>query len=398
MTAFLLALILAIRVVLAGTLTVEVLDVGQGDAILIRSPGGKVVLVDAGPPGAGIVGMLRRRGIERIDLLVATHAHADHIGGMPAVLQNFEVRRFGDSGQPHTTRVYDRTMRLVEEEGIPYRVMRRGQRYNLDDRAWIEVLSPGDRPFSGTRSDLNSNSVVLRLQHGRTCVLLPGDAEAPTEQFLLREGLEPCEGLKVAHHGGAHSTTQAFLDALRPRYAAISVGAGNRYHHPRPETLDRLEAAGVEVHRTDLEGTITFVSTRRKLRVTAAPEPGRAALAGATVSRGPGGRRLLGGPPRRGAGAADVPEPGAATADAGATPAAEAPDGGALNLNRADLAALDTLPGIGPTKARAFLSWRESHGPCTDLEELDAVPGFGPGTIRSLRGLAVCGPAAESAP
>lgn len=262
-----LALLLLSLQALAGTLEVHMLDVGQGDAILLRSPAGKTVLVDAGVLKGQPIAQLRALGVTHLDLVVASHPHADHIGGMPAVLQAFTVGQYTDSGLPHSTDNYQQTMTLIEEKGIPWKAAQVGQTYNLDDGIKIEVLHPGVSPLTNTRSDLNSNSVVLRVTHGQDCMLFVGDAEAETEAALLQRGLSQCSLLKVAHHGSNHSSTDAFLDAVEPEYALISVGAGNRYGHPGPEAVRRLESRGAEVHRTDLEGALRVESTGKGMSI-----------------------------------------------------------------------------------------------------------------------------------
>ncbi len=263
----------------AAELRVELLDVGQGDAILVRSPAGKTILIDAGEGKTDVVPMLVARGVKQIDLLVATHPHADHIGGMDEVVAAVPVKLYTDNGLPHTTQTYERLMSTVEAKGVAYRGALTGQTYNLDDGATLEVLFPRGDPLKNTRSDLNSNSVVVRLRHQGHCFLFTGDAEEPTERALLDAGLGPCDVLKVAHHGSDHSTTRALLEAVKPRFGLISVGVGNRYDHPGPDTLARLQSAGVEVRRTDLEGTITVVSSEKGLRVT-----GERAAPGVTTS------------------------------------------------------------------------------------------------------------------
>lgn len=252
---------------LAGEVRVDVLDIGQGDAILIRTPANKTILIDAGETSSPTVPQLQALGVTGFDLVVATHPHADHLGRMAEVLQTFPVKLYVDNGLPHTTQTYNNVMAEVERRGIPYRPAKAGMVFNLDDGAKIEVLFPTDSPLKDTRSDLNSNSVVLRLTHGEDCFLFTGDSEDPTEQALLRRGMEPCDVLKVAHHGSNHSTSDDWLAALQPSIALISLGAGNRYGHPGGETLGRLQRAGVRIHRTDLEGTLTVTSNGKGVSV-----------------------------------------------------------------------------------------------------------------------------------
>ncbi len=251
----------------AAELKVHFLDVGQGDSILIEAPGDKRVLVDAGTSGADVDDMLRKRGIERLDLVVATHPHADHIGGMSKVLKTIPVGMYVDNGMTHTTMTYARTMATVEAKGIQYRAGLAGRVFNVGNRVRIEVIHPRTNKMRGTRSDLNSNSVVLRVDHKKDCFLLTGDAEDPSERFMMNNDIANCEVLKVAHHGSKHSTSMEWLNAIQPKIAVISVGEGNRYKHPAQDTLNRLERSGTEIHRTDLEGTVTLISTGRGITV-----------------------------------------------------------------------------------------------------------------------------------
>lgn len=268
----------------AGTLRVDMLDVGQGDAILVRTPANKVVLIDAGDGEVSVPGLLAAEKVDHIDLLVATHSHADHIGGMAVVVKALPVKLFTDSGIPHTTQTYELLMRTVEEKALPYRSAIVDTVYNLDDGAKLEVLFPTGIALSDTRSDLNSNSVVVRLTHQGHCFLFTGDSEEPTENALLSRGLGPCEVLKVAHHGSNHSSTASFLAAVKPRIALISVGTDNRYGHPGKDTLDRLGDAGATVYRTDLAGQITVLSSEKGLEVRTARD---ASVASATPPDAP---------------------------------------------------------------------------------------------------------------
>ncbi len=250
----------------AGLLTVDMLDVGQGDAILIQAAG-KTVLVDAGDRSADTVAQLKKMGVQRIDLAVATHAHADHIGRMEDVIRHFEVGLFLDSGHPHTSVTYANLAAALQSLKIPWEATVRGTEIALGDVATLSVLWPTDSPLKDTRSDLNSNSVVLLLRHGEDDILLTGDAEAPTENGLLAGGIGPIDVLKVAHHGSNHSSTTAFLRATQPTYALISAGQANRYDHPGTDTLRRLLQAGAMIYRTDQSGHLRVVSTGHGVEV-----------------------------------------------------------------------------------------------------------------------------------
>ena len=251
----------------AGTLQVHVLDVGQGDAVFIQAPDGSHILVDAGKRDADLVPILRAMGVDDLELVVATHPHADHIGGMEEVVRAFHVDLFLDNGMSHTTKTYTDLVDALDARAIPHRKAERGETFVYDDLT-ITVLWPGPSMLTDTRSDLNSNSVVLRLDHGKSCVLLTGDAEEPTERALLSGGLEQCDVLKVAHHGSNHSSSSAFLRAVDPDIALISCGQGNRYKHPGDDTTARLASAGAALYRTDAWGVLTVESTGRKIEVT----------------------------------------------------------------------------------------------------------------------------------
>ncbi len=252
---------------LGGELLVDMLDVGQGDAVLLRSPEGKTVLIDAGDGRTDILAELQGRGITQLDLVVVSHAHSDHLGGMENVIRTLPVGVFMDSGVPHTSQVYQDLMKAVEELGLAYAEAEAGQRIQFGEEASLSVLWPARAKLRGTRSDLNANSVVLRLDHGSNCFLFVGDAEEETEVRLQVRGLEQCSVLKVAHHGSDHSTTDRFLSKSHPTIALVSVGEHNRYNHPGEECLRRLERHGVTVHRTDQAGSLRVVSTGQSLHV-----------------------------------------------------------------------------------------------------------------------------------
>lgn len=259
---------------LAGDVRVDMLDVGQGDSILIRTPANKVILIDAAESGGDVAEQLKREGVDHLDLVIATHPHADHIGGMKAVLETFPVKRYTDNGMPHTTQTYAGVMTEIEARGISYQAAVRGTVFNLDDGAKLEILFPTSSPLTGTRSDLNANSVVARLTHGSDCFLFVGDAEQPTEAALLSAGgLGQCDVLKVAHHGSQYSSTQAFLDVVQPEVALISAGVANRYRHPGPDTVERIRAMGTAIYRTDESGQITLTSTGHGVKVTTTHPP-----------------------------------------------------------------------------------------------------------------------------
>ena len=248
-------------------LIVDFLDVGQGDAIVLRIED-KAVLIDSGNRGKPVVTQLKMLGVDTLNLAVASHPHADHIGSMKAVLSSVPVQNYLDNGMPHTTQTYRSLLTHLEQHTeTNYITATAGQEFAFGSSATLTVLFPASPQLKGTRSDLNSNSVVLLLKHNKVQMLFTGDAEAVTEQRLIAAGLPNVELLKVGHHGSKHSSLPNFLQALSPKIAVISAGKENRYGHPHPDTLARLATVGAQVYRTDLSGHIRVVSDGTNIEV-----------------------------------------------------------------------------------------------------------------------------------
>jgi competence protein ComEC len=236
----------------AGALRVAFLDVGQGDATLVQSGDG-AMLVDAGPPGGGVIARLGRLGVARLDVLVATHAQADHIGDADAVIRELPVGvlldgRDGVREQHGATLARDAVRRRVQL--VPAAA---GQRFRLG-HASVEVLWPPARmSLPAEAADPNERAVVMLVRAAGTSVLLAADAES---QVLTRLDLGSVDLFKVSHHGSADPGLPALLARLRPQLAVIEVGEGNRYGHPAPQTLSALRNSRVPVRRTDQDGTV----------------------------------------------------------------------------------------------------------------------------------------------
>jgi len=241
-------------------------NVGQGDGFILRTAAGVTVVVDAGTGAGGkaIANFLRRQQITAIDLLVLTHPHADHIGGVPHILKAATVAGAWVSGYAGTTRTQAKVLEEFEKRSVPVTAVRRGNKATLDGEVELTVLAPEDPLIQNSRSDANANSVVLWMKHGEIDFLLTGDAESETETRILDvlRGRPPpdFEVLKVAHHGSRHASSNAFLARVHPQIALISCGLNNRYKHPHPDTLERLSEIGAQVFRTDLHGTIRLRS------------------------------------------------------------------------------------------------------------------------------------------
>ena len=254
-----------------GEMSVHMIDVGQGDSILIQTDEGATMLVDAGERDQGdtVISYLRSQGIEQLDLVVGSHPHSDHIGGLADVIDAVEVETvwmpdIPDSILP-TSQTFYHLLETIEQQGIPLETPVAGDSYALGE-AEVTVLGPLD----AEDDNLNNQSLVLRVDFGATSILLTGDAEKEEEETLL-SGQFPLEAtvLKVCHHGSNSSSHRAFLEAVDPAIALISCGQNNSYGHPHDEVLERLDKRGVEIYRTDILGNIVLVSDGSDFRLAA---------------------------------------------------------------------------------------------------------------------------------
>jgi competence protein ComEC len=298
-----------------GELQVHVLDVGpiNGDSILIISPAGKAVLVDAGDAGKGkvILEALKRYNVQQLDYFVATHPHPDHLGAADEVMKAIKVLNVIDNGLPPSgwqptptptpsarvlrntkpapkrtdkkasiTRFYEEYREALTQSGANHESATPGKKYDLGGGAFITILAPSEPFFTKEQmkaggNEPNANSIVARLDYGDFSMLLTGDAEQQTDQRMLTKDLNlQTDVLKVAHHGSKYATPADFLDRVKPAVAIVSCGEWNRYGHPAQVVLDRLKAAGVKLYRTDLQGEVS-ITTRGKqgdYKITTAKE------------------------------------------------------------------------------------------------------------------------------
>lgn len=242
-----------------GETLVYYLDVGQGDSELIQLSNGKNILIDAGTRSTAeeLVGYLQNLGVQKIDYLIATHPHEDHIGGMTDVVQNFEIGsiympKIADSQIP-TTKVYENLLTAIGEKGLSITAAQAGSVIFEEAGARMEILAPNSAEYG----DLNSYSIVTKLTVGEKAFLFTGDAEADSEEEMLDLGYSvDADVLKLGHHGSSTSNSMAFLEAVSPQAAIVSCGAGNDYGHPHQEVMDRLAQLNVTVYRTDTQGTV----------------------------------------------------------------------------------------------------------------------------------------------
>jgi beta-lactamase superfamily II metal-dependent hydrolase len=324
--------------------------VGQGDAILIRSPEGKTALVDAGPP-RHVFELLKARGLKSLDLIVVSHHHADHYGGMAAVIREFRPRVFLASGSSHTTPRYLALLELVRDQELqaigPTDLPRRIELGSVVLTVFPQALED--------RFEENNNSTGIRLQYGACTVLLPGDAEGPERRWWERTVPDLCASctvLKLAHHRSHNGTDARWLRLVEPELAVGSMGRGNVFGHPSPQTIALLARRGIPLLRTDRDGSIAIESDGERWRV----------VGHAIVARGQPAEKAPARPDR-----SEKPKPARRL----------------INVNTASQAELEALPGIGPVIARRIIEGR----PYRSVDDLDRIRGIGKKRLEVIRAL-----------
>ncbi len=246
-------------------MNVMVIDVGQGDSILVTMETGETMLIDAGESSevSSIKEELDERGITQIDILIATHPHADHIGGMTQIIESYEIGSIYMPDMQSDSKTYKKLRSAIDARGIPLIEAFAGLTFQLGS-AECMIVSPDE----DADKDANNESVVLLLDYLDTEFLFTGDMEEWAEDTVLENGYPvDADVLKVAHHGSSTGTSEAFLSAVSPDYAVISCGKDNKYGHPHDETLALFEKYDIGPLRTDLSGDILFVSDGRSLRI-----------------------------------------------------------------------------------------------------------------------------------
>lgn len=245
-------------------LSVTVTDVGQGDSILITL-GDETMLIDAAESyeSGAVLDELEKQRVDDIDILVATHPHDDHIGGLKAVIENYSVGEIYIADTPSETKTYKKLMKSINDKRIPVTEAYAGIEFSFG-QASCTIVSPGKQDDY----DANNESVAIFLDYMDSEFLFTGDMEQTAEDELVSSGYNiDADVLKVAHHGSSTGTSEDFLQAVSPDYAAISCGEGNVYKHPHDKTLDLLSGSGIKTYRTDISGDISFVSDGRNVNV-----------------------------------------------------------------------------------------------------------------------------------
>lgn len=252
-----------------GELRVAFLDVGQGDAILIEAPNGNQLLIDGGPSGGALLRSLGREMSfwdRTIDVVLATHADQDHVGGLPSVLQSMNIANVVTTENISNTGTYTAFKNAIIENGVHHLDARVPGRIILDDGVVFEILFPNSNT---TDWETNTASIVGRLSYGNTSFLLTGDSPQSVEKYLVgaHGGKIHANVLKLGHHGSKTSSSEVFLSAVSPEYAIVSAGNNNKYGHPNKEVIDLLSKFGIPIINTANTGTILFVTDGTELKM-----------------------------------------------------------------------------------------------------------------------------------
>lgn len=244
----------------SNNMMVHYIDVGQGDSELIQI-GDKNILIDAGTSDKKALDYLKKINVTKLDYVIATHPHEDHIGSMDDVINYCTIGTFYAPKVTTTTKTYENMIDALKKKNLKITVPKVGEQINIDN-ATLTFIAPNSTKYD----DLNNYSIVVKVKYGNNSFLFTGDAEALSEGEILQKQLDiQADVLKVGHHGSSSSTSQDFLNKVNPKYAVISCGKDNDYGHPHKETLDKLKAKNIGIFRTDLSGTIIATSDGSKI-------------------------------------------------------------------------------------------------------------------------------------
>ena len=243
---------------------VHFIDVGQGDSILIEA-GESSMLIDAGENNKGsvVVDYLKQSNIQKLDYVIGTHPHSDHIGGLDNVLNEFPVQTVIMPSVANTTKTFEDVLDVLKKKNLTVTKPVVGDKYTLGPASFTVIA-----PNSSTYEEMNDYSVGIKLTYKSTSFLLTGDASSLSEEEMLKNGIDlSADVLKLAHHGSSYSSSESFLDAVKPTFAVVSVGADNEYGHPHSKTLQAIKDRGIKLYRTDKQGTVVFTSDGKTISV-----------------------------------------------------------------------------------------------------------------------------------
>lgn len=249
-----------------GVLEISYLDVGQGDAAYIRVNDFDI-LIDAGPKSDSdkLMKQLEEKNIDDFEIVIATHPHEDHIGGMTKVFEKYDVESFYMPKATNTTKTFENMMKAVSNEGLNANVIKEGTSFELGEGARIDVYSPIQESYD----DLNDYSPIMKLTYGNKAFIFTGDAEKVVEEEVVKKYANELKAdvIKFGHHGSSTSSTKEFIEAISPKYGIISCGVDNSYGHPHKETLKIIDEMGIEAYRTDKQGQITITSDGNNIEI-----------------------------------------------------------------------------------------------------------------------------------
>lgn len=241
-------------------MTVEFVDVGQGDCEFVELPDGKCMLIDSGEKYCAdmVEEKIKNEGYTCIDYLIVTHPHTDHMGGMSQIISDFDIGKIYMPYATSNTKTFENMLEAIDSKGMTINTAKAGVAISFSDEITGEFLAP----VGSNYDELNNYSAVLKLTYNDVSFLFTGDAEDISENEMLENSYSDLDAdvLKVGHHGSRYSTSEDFLNAVSPQYAVIECGEDNKYGHPHSETVTKLESKGVDIYRTDLNGSITFVT------------------------------------------------------------------------------------------------------------------------------------------
>ena len=259
----------SIPVSIVSDLVVHFLDVGQADSILIQLPNGQSMLIDGGESRNAnyILNYIRSFNITTIDYLVATHPHADHIGGLPTIINALDIGEIYMPRVSHNTQTFENLLIAIEENDLQINTAQAGVNILTIPDLQIDIIAP----VLNNYQNLNDHSAVIKISYGSTGFIFMGDAEALSESHITAN--VSADVIKIGHHGSNTSTSENFLNSVSPAYAVITVGINNSYGHPTNELLSRLDDAGISVYRTDLQGTIVITSNGEEITINTEPSP-----------------------------------------------------------------------------------------------------------------------------